>query len=283
MKRILITGANGQLGRALNHLLNNQEEYILENTDVDTLDIGDYPQVEKLIKEFMPDIIINCAAYTAVDNCESHEQEAYYINAVGPKNLALAAKEVDAKLVHVSTDYVFDGLAEKPYVETDQTNPQSAYGRTKLAGEEFVGSLYDKSFIIRTAWLYGEGNNFVCTMLRLAKEKEFINVVKDQYGTPTSALELARLIVYLMNTDQYGIYHGTCEGMTNWYEFALEIFKLTKVNIKVNPVTSAEYPSAVKRPAYSVLENHRLKEAHSYQMKNWKDALEEYLKDEVAK
>lgn len=277
MKKVLITGCNGQLGRALNELLDGQNLTII-NTDVDTLDICNPEQVLALVKKEMPDTIINCAAHTAVDKCETDQENAYQINAMGPKNLAAATKEIDAQIVQVSTDYVFDGNTDKPYTESDAPCPQSVYGSTKLAGEKAVAALTDKYYIVRTAWLYGDGNNFVKTMLRLAKERDTITVVNDQFGSPTSAMELGRMILHIVDSGEYGIYHATCEGITSWYEFAKTIFTLAKSNVNLVPVTTEEYPAAVaKRPAYSVLENHKLNSQGSYRMKEWQDALEEYM------
>lgn len=277
MKKILITGCNGQLGRALNQLLTGQDTEII-NTDVDTLDICDREQVLHLVKAEKPDTIINCAAHTAVDKCETDKENAQRINALGPENLAMAAKEVDAQIIQISTDYVFDGTAQKPYVESDIPCPQSVYGSTKLAGEQAVMAATDKYYIVRTAWLYGEGNNFVKTMLRLAEERDTITVVKDQFGSPTSALELGRMLLHIADTGDYGIYHGTCEGYTSWYEFAVKIFRLAGKAVNVIPVTTEEYPAAVaKRPAYSVLENQKLNQQGSYRMKDWETALEEYM------
>ena len=285
MKRIMITGASGQLGLALFRLLGSQSQYELLRTDVTTsddgaiqaLDITDEAEVKAYINMNMPDIIINCAAFTAVDLCESQEDRAYQINALGPKNLAIAADGINAKLVHVSTDYVFDGLAFEPYEEDFQTNPISAYGRTKQAGDVFVRANCSKFFILRTAWVYGEGKNFIKTMLRLAQTNSKVRVVADQYGTPTSALELARVIVFLMETDSYGIYHATCEGSTTWYEFAQTIFQTAGIDITVEPISTSEYPTPAKRPMYSVLDNKALRERHGYYMKDWKDALQEYM------
>ena len=279
MKKVLITGCNGQLGRALNQLLAGQDIEII-NTDVDTLDICDREQVLRLVKDNKPNTIINCAAHTAVDKCETDKENAHRINALGPENLALAAKEVDARMIQVSTDYVFDGSGKEPYVESDKPCPQSVYGSTKLAGEQAVINTTDKYYIVRTAWLYGDGNNFVKTMLRLAEERDTITVVNDQFGSPTSALELGRMLLHIADTEDYGIYHGTCEGFTNWYEFAMEIFRLAGKTVNVVPVTTEEYPASVaKRPAYSVLENQKLNSQGSYRMKDWKAALEEYMAD----
>ncbi len=279
MKKVLITGAYGQLGRSLLSILKDTDIEVLP-TDADTLDICDYSQVEKFVAAHKPDTIINCAAHTAVDKCETDAENAGRINAKGPANLAMAAEKTGAQIVQVSTDYVFDGNAEKPYTEEDKTNPQSVYGRTKLAGEEAVIKNCSRHFIVRTAWLYGEGNNFVKTMLKLADEKDTIKVVNDQYGTPTSSMELARMILHIIPSGQYGIYHGTCEGETNWYEFACEIMKQAGKNVKVLPVTTSEYQTNEKtaiRPAYSVLENKKLNSMGEYRMEGWKEALAEYM------
>lgn len=277
MEKVLITGCNGQLGRALNSLLEGTDTEIV-NTDVDTLDICDESQVLCLVKKERPDTIINCAAHTAVDKCETDKENAHRINAIGPKNLAKAAKETGAQIVQVSTDYVFDGNTDTPYVETDVPCPQSVYGSTKLEGEKAVAALTEKCYIVRTAWLYGDGNNFVKTMLRLAKERDTITVVNDQFGSPTSADELGRMILHIVDSGKYGIYHATCEGFTSWYEFAKTIFSLAQININLIPVSTEEYTAAIaKRPAFSVLENHKLNSQGAYRMKNWQDALEEYM------
>ncbi len=289
MKRIMITGASGQLGLALYQLLKGDDQYELLRTDVITSDDGaikplnitNEAEVNAYIQENLPEIIINCAAFTAVDLCESQEDKAYQINALGPKNLAMAAESINAKLVHISTDYVFDGQAFEPYEEDFPTNPVSAYGRTKQAGDVFVRSNCSKFFILRTAWVYGEGKNFVRTMLRLAQTNQTVRVVADQYGTPTSALELARVIIYLMETDSYGIYHATCEGSTTWYEFALTIFEEAGIDITVEPISTNEYIAPAKRPMYSVLDNKALRDRHGYYMKDWKEAFKEYMKQEM--
>lgn len=287
MKKVFITGALGQLGQALIELLKDREEHLLYLTDsrpdieagVKMLDITDEASVISEISEFNPDIIINCAAMTAVDLCESEQELAYNINALGPKYIAEIANKIGAKLVHISTDYVYDGHAKVPYTEESVPKPTSVYGSTKLAGDNFVYRSCHKSFILHTAWVYGKGKNFVGTMLRLAAEGKKIRVVSDQIGTPTSAMELARVIIYLMETDSYGKYHATCEGITNWYEFALKIFDLGGINASVEPISTSEYPTPARRPMYSVLDNKRLRESHGYYMKDWKEALKEYIDD----
>lgn len=279
MEKVLLTGAFGQLGRSLKSLLDGMGIEII-STDADTLDICDYNQVQDFISVNKPDTIINCAAYTAVDKCETDAANAERVNAKGPENLAIAAEREGADIVQVSTDYVFDGKAVKPYTEEDKPCPQSVYGRTKLAGEEAVIKNCSRHFIVRTAWLYGEGSNFVRTMLALADKKDSITVVNDQYGTPTSSLELARMILNIIPYRQYGIYHATCEGSTSWYEFACEIMKQAGKNVKILPVTTDEYQAGkniAARPAYSVLENKKLNSMGSYRMKEWKEALKEYM------
>ena len=288
MKKILVTGCNGQLGRAIRKEYEN-EQITFINTDVIeaegiiVLDITDIDQVMRLIKSEKPDVIINCAAHTNVDACEKQWDLAYKINAIGPRNLSIAASEVNAKMIHVSTDYVFEGNGQKPYTEFDMPNPVSAYGKTKLEGERFVQQFADRYFILRTAWLYGDGKNFVKTMLRLAETHDEVSVVCDQLGTPTSAVELAKMIHYLEGTDNYGLFHATCEGDTNWAVFAEEIFKLAGKNVKVNHVTSEQYaqmnPASANRPAYSILDNYMLRLTSEYKMADWKDALQAYMKE----
>lgn len=289
MNRIFITGAKGQLGQALHKLLKNEQDYLLYLTDlqpdeddsVKKLDITDEAAVISEIEGFNPDIIINCVAMTAVDLCESEQDKAYSINALGPKYIAKAANRIGAKLIHLSTDYVYDGQAEVPYTEEDDPNPINIYGKTKMEGDNYVVKYCKKSFILHTAGVYGEGNNFVRTMLRLADEGKKIRVVSDQTVTPTSAIELARVILFLMDTDSYGKYHATCEGSTNWYEFALKIFELTGKEVDVEAISAAEYPTPAKRPMYSVLDNKKLKELHGYRMMEWEQALKEYLDGEI--
>ncbi len=280
MKKILVTGCNGQLGRAVNQVYAPEiTEGTVEiiNTDVSNLDITSINDVVRVVKECRPDVIINCAAHTNVNKCESDWDNAYKINAVGPRNLSVAAKKTGAKLIHVSTDYVFDGESDRPYTEFDATKPCGAYGRTKLEGEKFVKQFADRFFIVRTAWLYGDGNNFVKTMLKLSETNEEVKVVADQFGTPTSALELARLIHYIEPTQNYGVFHGTCEGSCSWADFATEIFRLAGKNTRVKYITTAEYPTPAKRPAYSVLDNYMLRLTTDYVMADWKKALAEYM------
>jgi len=283
MKKILITGCNGQLGIELENKLKTKYELILTNRL--SLDITNQKEVITFIKEKNPDIIINCAAFTAVDLCEEKEADAYKANALGPKNLAIAAKKINSKLVHISTDYVFDGEGIKDdnklrsYIESDITNPQSVYGRTKLEGEKFVIENASKYFIIRTAWLYGEGKNFVRTMINLSKSNDEVRVVSDQIGSPTSTVELANMIDKLIETEEYGLYHGTCESYCSWYDLTCEIYRLIDTKTKVIPVTTDEFPRPAKRPKYSVLENKKLNDLGIYKFKTWQEALKDYLND----
>jgi len=277
----LITGCNGQLGLELSKQLEEcNPNYEVIKTDVHNLDITDQGQVFEIVANSKPNVIINCAAYTNVDGCEANEDAAFKVNAIGAQNLSVAAYSVGAKIVQVSTDYVFNGTGDKPKREYDMVNPQSVYGGSKELGERLVRETNPRHFIIRTAWLYGEGNNFVRTMLKLSKEKQEMNVVDDQFGSPTSTVDLAKAIVKLMNTESYGTYHGTCEGSCSWNEFAKKIFEIKGINIKVNPITTEELGRLANRPKYSVLDNFMLKLLDINVFRNWEDAIAEYLKNE---
>ena len=248
--------------------------------------------VLSFVREARPDAIINCAAHTNVDKCETDIDNAYKINAIGPRNLSVAATEIGAKLMHISTDYVFPGTENRALTEFDAVGPTSMYGKTKLAGENFVRDFGEKYFIVRTAWLYGDGKNFVKTMLRLAQEHSEVGVVKDQYGTPTSAMELAKAIKYLLPTENYGLFHGTCEGsctyhatcegQCSWADFASEIFRLAGKDTKVNYITTEEFGSPTKRPAYSILDNYMLRLTTDFTFAPWQDAITEYMKTVTA-
>lgn len=288
MKKVLVTGCNGQLGRAIQKEYAGNVTFILtdvaEGEGITSLDITDIDAVMSLVLNEKPDVIINCAALTNVDGCEKMWDLAYKINAIGPRNLAIAATAVGAKLVHVSTDYVFAGTERTPRTEFDTPDPISAYGKTKLEGEQFVRQFAEKFFILRTAWLYGDGKNFVKTMVRVAKTHDEVSVVCDQFGSPTSAVELAKMIHFLEGTDNYGIFHATCEGETNWADFTEAFYAKLGITAKVNHITSEEYarmnPEAAKRPAYSNLDNYMLRlTTNQFAMANWEDALDVYLKD----
>lgn len=284
--KILVTGANGMLAQEVKKQLNEGNELIC--TDVEDLDITNEEQVMKYITELKPDYIINCAAYTAVDKAEVAGEIVERINADGPKNLAKAAKASGATLVHISTDYVFGGnlSLDKVYSEEDSKEPVTAYGITKLHGEEKIQENCDKYYIFRTAWLYGKGgNNFVKTMTKLGQERDELNVVCDQHGSPTYAVDLASIIKQSINKKiPYGIYHATNEGYTTWYDFTKEIFAEQGIECKVNPVTTEEYIEMMKitqakRPLNSMLSKEKL-EAQGITIPEWKDGLRRYLAED---
>ena len=280
MEKIIVTGCNGQLGRAVNKLYANDGHYELVNTDVGELDITNIDEVMSFVREVKPYAIINCAAHTGVDACETEGDKAYRINAIGPRNLSIAATETNAKLIHISTDYVFDGKGTRPYTEFDAVGPQGMYGRTKLAGENFVKEFADRYFIIRTAWLYGDGKNFVKTMLRLSETNDKVRVVKDQVGSPTSAEELAKAVAFLLPTENYGLFHGTCEGDCSWAEFTEEIFRLAGKKTVVEAITTEEFGAKAPRPAYSILENYMFKLTSDFMFADWHDAIAKYMKEQ---
>lgn len=287
--KILITGANGQLGNEIVSILKDKQSDIgaideaykgteIIAADVDMLDITDYSSVEKFLNEKTPDIIINCAAMTDVDGCESKLELAMKVNAIGPRNLSIASKKIGSKLVHVSTDYVFAGDGETPYCEWDICNPQSVYGKSKLLGELYVKEFCEKYFIVRTSWLYGlVGNNFVKTMLKLGKEKDQIKVVDDQRGNPTNANDLAHHILKVALTNEFGVYHCTGEGECSWCDFAAKIMEYSKHSCKVLPCRTDEFPKIAKRPAFSSLNNLMLKCTVGNEMRQWEVALKSYL------
>lgn len=278
MKNIIVTGCNGQLGRAVNEYYKNAADISFVNTDVAELDITDIDAVMRLAREVRPYAIVNCAAHTAVDACESQYEKAFAINAIGARNLAIASRETGAKLVHISTDYVFDGKGTRPYVETDPTNPMGAYGSTKLAGEEFVKEFADRWFILRTAWLYGDGKNFAKTMLRLSETHDEVRVVSDQFGSPTSTVELTKAIDALLFTENYGLFHATCEGSCCWADFAKEVFRLAGKDTRVEAITTEEYGAPAPRPAYSVLDNRMFRLTTDFTFADWHDAIAAYMK-----
>lgn len=284
--KIIVTGSEGQLGKEILSKFNHSR-FDITAVDLRDIDITKLDDVLEMYRKIRPDATINCAAYTNVDACESDFDTAFKVNAIGPRNLSIASKEVNSKIIHISTDYVFEGNGIlknsdiRPYYEYDDTNPKTAYGKTKLEGEKFVKLFNDKHFIIRTAWLYGEGKNFVKTMLEISKTKDEINVVNDQRGTPTSTIELASMIEYLIDTENYGLFHGTCEGQCTWYDFTREIFRRRGIKTVVHPCTTEEYPRPAPRPGYSVLENYMLKMTSDHMFKEWQEALEIYLKGQL--
>ena len=276
--KILITGSNGLLGHELTSILKDHTLILLSHSQ---LDISDSESVNKQIDSASPDIVINSAAYTQVDACESNYDLAYSSNALGPKNLAIKCKELDIPLIHISTDYVFEGNEKEnlPLKENDKLGPKTVYGKTKLEGEKLVQENCDKYFILRTAWLYGEGKNFVKTMLNLSKKNKELKVVNDQIGSPTYAKDLAKAIKEIIDkkSDKYGIYHVTNKGEVSWYEFAKKIFEIKKIEIKINPVTSDEFPRPAPRPHYSVLNNQKWIDAGFTPLRNYEESLKEYL------
>lgn len=287
--KILITGAKGQLGNELSQIIKKgkseigpiPDEYkncILTETDVEQLDITNLFKTKAFVEMNKPDIIFNCAAMTNVDGCETDYETAFKINALGVRNLSMAAEKTGAKLVSISTDYVFSGTSPKPYVEWDLPNPQSIYGKSKRLGEEYALCYCSKTFVVRTSWLYGyKGNNFVKTMRKLGKTKDEISVVNDQKGNPTNANDLAHHLLKLGVTEEYGIYHCTGQGECTWYDFAKKIMELSNLSCKVIPCSSEEFPRPAKRPKFSSLENLALKCSVNDQMRNWEEALKEYI------
>jgi len=275
--KVLITGANGQLGRELAKQYREKNDVELILTDVEDLDITDVNVVYEFINRNRPEVIINCAAHTAVDKCEEEVDMAYKVNTIGPKNLASAANSIGAEIVQVSTDYVFDGEVNKALIEFDEVNPQTVYGKTKLEGERIVSKLNPKHYIVRTAWLYGDGNNFVKTMIKLSETNKTIKVVNDQNGTPTSTVDLARVIIGLVENKNYGLFHATCKGECTWYDLAKETFRLKGIDVEVIPCTTNEFPRPAKRPKYSVLRNYMLEITTGDITRHWKESLADYL------
>jgi len=280
VKNILITGSNGQLGRCLRDVIQNTQNFIF--TDIEELDITDIDAVSNFVHENKINCIINTAAYTAVDKAESEPLIAFDINEEGVWNLAHVCMEQNVFLIHISTDYVFDGSATKPYKTDAHTNPVSVYGKSKLAGEKAILFEQIPSAIIRTSWLYSKyGHNFMNTMLRLGKEKEEIYVVDDQFGAPTNAHDLAVAILQIIHqTDkilQPAIFHYANEGITTWYGFAKEIMKIAQLPCLVHPITTAEYPTPAARPAYSVFDLFKIKNQFDIQIPNWVESLRREL------
>lgn len=277
---VLITGANGQLGNEMRVVAKQYTEVDFVFTDVEELNICNADEVDSFVKNLLPDYIVNCAAYTAVDKAETDIDLCRAINCDAVKNLGIAAQKYKAKVIHVSTDYVFDGTNNVPYTETMPTNPQTIYGKTKLEGEKALLSICNTSFIIRTSWLYSSfGNNFVKTMLRLGNEQDSINVVFDQVGTPTYAADLANAIWEIItskNTD-YGVYHFSNEGVCSWYDFTTAIFRLTNTNCQVFPIESSEYPTKTPRPLYSVLNKRKIKSTFAVSIPHWEVSLQKCL------
>lgn len=276
--KILVTGVKGQLGC---DVVQEGERRGLEmfGTDISNMDITDAVQVKRIIENYKPDAVVHCAAYTAVDAAEDNQELCRKINVDGTRNIAEICGRMDIPLMYFSTDYVFNGQGEDFWKEDDEKHPLNVYGQTKYEGELAVQELVQKYFILRISWVFGlNGNNFVKTMLRLGKERGAVGVVSDQVGSPTYTYDLARLVVDMIQTNKYGIYHVTNDGICSWYDFACEIFKQAELNVQVTPLTTAEYPSKAARPFNSRMSKVKLTDAGFDMLPGWKDALSRYLK-----
>lgn len=277
--KVLVTGVKGQLGYDVVNEL-NKRGHIAIGTDIEEMDITDANSVDSVVKESAPDAVIHCAAYTAVDAAEDNVELCRKINVEGTQNIANVCKELDIKMIYISTDYVFDGEGERPWEADDERTPLNVYGQTKYEGELAVQNTLDKYFIVRIAWVFGvNGKNFIKTMLNLGKTRDSLTVVNDQFGSPTYTFDLARLLVDMVETEKYGIYHATNEGICTWYEFACEIFRQAGINVKVSPVSASEYPAKAKRPSNSRMSKEKLTENGFEKLPTWQDALSRYLKE----
>ncbi|MGE6667870.1 dTDP-4-dehydrorhamnose reductase [Paenibacillus xylanexedens] len=282
--KVLVTGASGQLGRDVVLLLEKEGHDVLA-CDRDQMNITDQAQCNEVISSYTPEVIIHCAAYTAVDAAETDTDDAYKVNAVGTRNVAVAAEKVGAKLIYISTDYVFDGQSTNPYQEYDDTNPQSVYGKSKRAGEWLVQSLCSKWFVVRTSWVYGlHGNNFVKTMLKLGQEKPKLQVVHDQKGSPTYTVDLALFLIELMGTEMYGIYHASNRGDCTWYEFTQAIFEeaQTAVGISIQaelePCTTEQFQRPAPRPVNSVMDHLSIRTNGLTDLRPWREGLRDFIR-----
>ncbi len=277
MMKVLVTGASGQLGREVVELFLGLG-YETYGYARDELDITDEENVRRVLHELMPDVVIHAAAYTHVDRAEDERVEAFRINIVGTRNIVVAAEQIGAKICYISTDYVFDGNRTRPYMEYDQVNPLSMYGKTKYGGEVIVQSLSSKYFIVRTSWLYGTyGNNFVKTMLRLAQERPEIKVVDDQVGSPTYVGDLVTFLSELIVTEKYGTYHASNTGSCSWYQFAETIFAKAGITLNLIPIPTSQYPTRAIRPAYSVLDHLAIQANGFRDLPRWQDGLDRFM------
>lgn len=275
--KVLVTGANGQLGADVVRLFAEKGHRVI-GTGRSGLDITDEKRCRDIITELQPESIIHCAAYTAVDNAETDQDNAYLVNAIGTRNIAAAAEHVKAKICYISTDYVFDGNSSSPYYEYDNTNPLTVYGKSKRAGEQLVQSLCSRWFIVRTSWVYGaSGNNFVKTMLKLGAERDSLQVVNDQWGSPTYTSDLSLFLEELIATDKYGIYHASNMGTCTWYEFAKAIFEEARMAVKVAPCTTEQFPRPAPRPRYSAMEPMAIRVNGFTPIRHWREALRDFL------
>lgn len=279
MKHILVTGANGQLGQCLK-VLAQSSEHSFTFLNSKELDVTNPNQITSVFKTQSYDFCINCAAYTAVDKAESEVNQAQGINAQGAKNLAEACKTFNTVLIHISTDFVFDGTKHISYIETDATNPLSVYGQTKLEAEQYIQEILERYYIIRTSWLYSEfGKNFVKRMLHLARNRDELNIVDNQIGTPTYAMDLAKVILKMIPTEvYYGLYHFSNQGVASWYDFAKVIFELTQTTIKVNPIPASSYPTPAERPHFSVLNKAKIVQNFNLEIPYWQESLKKCIK-----
>jgi dTDP-4-dehydrorhamnose reductase len=283
---VLVTGANGQLGQAIQSISGNYPEIDFVFCDLSTLDITNVNQIKETFKKFKPNYCINASAYTAVDKAESEPEKAFSINVTGAKNLAEACKENNTILLHISTDFVFDGNKKVPYSEEDVPKPTGVYGQTKLDGEKAIQKTFDNYFIIRTSWVYSQfANNFMKTMLRLGLERDSLSVVNDQIGTPTNAVDLAEVLVKViktynsqLTTHNFGIYNFSNEGQCSWYDFAKKIFEINDIEIDLKPIPTSSYPTPAKRPAFSVLNKTKIKNLFDLQICNWEESLRKIKK-----
>ncbi|WP_310555275.1 dTDP-4-dehydrorhamnose reductase [Flavobacterium sp.] len=280
---VLVTGASGQLGQSLQHIAPDYSDCEFVFASSQDLDITNQERVNSFFKSNKIDFCINAAAYTAVDKAETEFEKAEAINVLGSKNLAVACKNNSVKLIHISTDFVFDGTSNKPYLETDITNPLGIYGQTKLDGEKAISENLKEHFIIRTSWVYSQfANNFMKTMLRLASERDSLSIVSDQIGSPTNAVDLANAIMQIIlkskienpkSQIEYGIYNFSNEGTASWFDFAQEIFRVNNVTIDLKPIPTEAFPTPAKRPKYSVLNKSKIKTAFGIEIKDWKESL----------
>ncbi|MDI4650302.1 dTDP-4-dehydrorhamnose reductase [Cohnella hashimotonis] len=275
---VLVTGASGQLGQEL--LRYREDQVAVVGKSRTELDVTDLKRCREVLADLKPSTVIHAGAYTAVDKAESESDLAYQVNAVGTRNLALAAREIGAKLCYISTDYVFDGMTDIPYNEYDNTNPQSIYGKSKRAGEILVQSLCSSYFIVRTSWVFGKyGSNFVKTMLKLAQQNDTLKVVHDQIGSPTYTKDLAAFIFQLIRTENYGIYHASNSGQCSWFEFAQAIFEERNIQVHVTPCTTEEFPRQAKRPPFAILDHAAIRQNGFSDLQNWRTALREFLQE----
>ena len=279
---VLVTGSSGQLGQSLQFIAPNYPQIDFVFCDSKTLDITNLENCETIFSRYKPAFCINAAAYTAVDKAESETEKAFAINVTGAKNLAEVSKKFDTVLLHISTDFVFDGNKKTPYLEQDLPNPTGVYGQTKLDGEKAIQQVWEKHFIVRTSWVYSQfGNNFMKTMLRLASERDTISVVNDQIGTPTNAVDLAEALIKIvteyskLNTEHfYGIYNFSNEGQCSWYDFAKKIFEINNISINLLPIQTTSFPTPAKRPSFSVLDKTKIKKVFGIEINNWDNSIE---------